>query len=669
MMGGMRAARVAPWVVVFLTAGVMAGAVLLDALSSRSTEPVWLSFVFPIAVAMSTGVGVVLATRRRDNPIGWLLLANGFVLALNGLAANYATYGVLEHSGSLPGADWAVLFDQSGWPTLFAAFTAIAFVFPDGRLPSPRWRPIAFASIASFTVLLLLSFFGPRSFEKPFEAVSSPLPQLPEAIFFAPFTIAALGMLASLFAAALAVRTRLRRASGIERSQIKLLAYAAALIPAAVGAGWVEGLMGSGSDTATVIGLVLVVLAIPLAIGVAVLRYRLYEVDRLINRTLVYVVLSALLAATYAAVSLSLGVALGAGSTLPTAAATLVVALAFGALRSRVQMLVDRRFSRARYEGLRRVERYLVELRAGRAAPEATGEVLAEALGDPSLELFFWLPESDEHVDSSGRPAQVAPDSRRDLTPVRRGSLRLGAVLHDSALSERPDLLESVIDAAGLAIEIARLRAEVARRLAEVEQSRARIVTAGYEERRRLERDLHDGAQQRLVSIGLALRHVQGQLPAQGREAGELDATVAELSEAIEELRELARGVRPARLDDGLGAALRELASRSALRTRVEATEERFEDRLETAAYFVASEALANTAKHAQASQVTVTAARQNGSLLVCVRDDGVGGACPAEGSGLVGMTDRVAALGGSLTVDSPPGQGTVVTAELPCES
>jgi signal transduction histidine kinase len=209
----------------------------------------------------------------------------------------------------------------------------------------------------------------------------------------------------------------------------------------------------------------------------------------------------------------------------------------------------------------------------------------------------------------------------------------------------------------------------VARRLTEVEQSRARIVAAGYEERRRLERDLHDGAQQRLVSIGLALRHIQGQLPAPSREAGELDATVAELGEAIRELRELARGVRPARLDDGLGAALRELASRSALRTVVDATEERFQDHLETAAYFVVSEALANAAKHARASEVTVTAARQNGSLLVCVRDNGVGGACPAEGSGLGGMTDRVAALGGSVSVDSPLGHGTAVTVELPCES
>jgi signal transduction histidine kinase len=210
---------------------------------------------------------------------------------------------------------------------------------------------------------------------------------------------------------------------------------------------------------------------------------------------------------------------------------------------------------------------------------------------------------------------------------------------------------------------------EVRRRLAEVEESRARIVTAGYEERRRLERDLHDGAQQRLVSIGLALRHVQGQLPASSREGTELDATVDALTEAIAELRELARGVRPASIDDGLGPALRELASRAALHTRVEATEERFEDRLETAAYFVASEALTNAVKHARASEVRLSAARKNGNLVLCVRDDGVGGARPSEGSGLAGMTDRVAALGGSLTVESPPGHGTVVTAELPCAS
>jgi signal transduction histidine kinase len=208
----------------------------------------------------------------------------------------------------------------------------------------------------------------------------------------------------------------------------------------------------------------------------------------------------------------------------------------------------------------------------------------------------------------------------------------------------------------------------VRRRLAEVEDSRARIVTAGDAERRRLERDLHDGAQQRLVSIGLALRHVQGLLPPGGEAATEVDATVTELTDALDELRELARGVRPAGLDDGLATALQELATRSPLRTTVEATDERFEDRVETAAYFVASEALANVIKHARATAITVTASRRNGSLVVSVSDDGIGGAAASNGSGLVGMEDRVAALGGQLRIDSRPNAGTVVTAELPCE-
>jgi signal transduction histidine kinase len=344
------------------------------------------------------------------------------------------------------------------------------------------------------------------------------------------------------------------------------------------------------------------------------------------------------------------------------------VALLFRPLRERVQRAVDRRFDRERYEGLRKVDRFLGELRAGRSAPEQTGAVLADALGDPELELLFWLPTEGFHVDANGRTVRLPDAPGRARTPVRRGELQLATVVHDAALGRRPNLLESVLAAAGLAIEIGRLRAEVRRRLAEVEDSRTRIVTASYEERRRLERDLHDGAQQRLVSIGLALRHVQSRLPQAGQEALELDASVKELGQAIDELRELARGVRPAGLDDGLATALGALASRSSVRTRVEATDERFDDRLETAAYFVVSEALTNAVKHAQASAVTVSAERRNGKLVVSVSDDGVGGASDAHGFGLVGMSDRVAALGGRLRVDSAAGEGTVVTAELPCE-
>ena len=409
--------------------------------------------------------------------------------------------------------------------------------------------------------------------------------------------------------------------------------------------------------------------AIPLAIGVAVLRYRLYALDRLINRSLVYLALTGGLALVFASVSLLLGVAIGSGSTVPTAGATLAVAVLFGPLRARMQSLVDRRFNRARYDGLRTVEAFLERLRTGRAAPEDTGAMLAEALGDPGLELRFPLPGEAVLVDAVGRLVADDPGAGRAETPVRRGGFDVAIVVHDPALGERPDVLESVIAAAGLAIEIARLRVEVRRQLAEVEASRTRIVTAGYEERRRLERDLHDGAQQQLVSIGLGLRHLQGQLTAGSPQALALDATVGELSAAIGQLRELARGVRPAGLDDGLARALRELAARSRLRMSVDVTEERFDDRIETAAYFVASEALANAAKYAPASSVAVSALRRNGSLVVSVRDDGTGGAAPSAGSGLAGMADRVAALGGRVTVASPPGEGTVVTAELPCVS
>ncbi|MEJ7826336.1 MAG: histidine kinase [Solirubrobacteraceae bacterium] len=520
--------------------------------------------------------------------------------------------------------------------------------------------------------MLTAAFFGrgDGDLEPPYDVVSNPLPQLPGVVVAPLLLVGSVGMLGGLFAAAFAVRTRFRRSTGVERQQLKLLAYAGALIPLAVVVGWAESFIAGRADVAATIAFAIVLMTIPLAIGVAVMRYRLYEIERIVNRTLVYATLTALLAATYGAVSLALGVALGAGSTLPTAAATLAVALAFGQLRGRVQRIVDRRFNRPRYEGLRRVEAHLEGLRAGRALPEQTGAVLAAALNDPTLELVYALPGEDGYVDAGGRPVAVPPDRDDRVTLVRRGKVPLGAVLHDPALNEHPDVLESVVNAAGLAIEIARLGTEVRRRLAEVEESRERIVTAGYEERRRLERDLHDGAQQRLVSIGLSIRHIQGRIGDGADElAAQLDETITEVTRAIEELRELARGVRPACLDDGLAPALRELAARAPLRTEVAATTERFAEPIEAAAYFVASEALTNSVKHARASLVTVSAQRDNGSLVLRITDDGIGGASASARSGLSGITDRVAALGGSVSVSSPRGVGTAVVAELPCAS
>jgi signal transduction histidine kinase len=621
------------------------------------------------AMLAPTAVGLLLATRRPANPIGWLLLAHGLVLMFHAAVSTHVDYAVQHDPGALPGGEWAVLFEQRAWPTLFVVPTAIAFIFPDGRLPSPRWRAFAVIGAASLAVLVVVSLFADEAYPPELAHVPSPLPDVPEAVVGIVFSLSGLGALAALIGGVLAVRSRFRRASGDERAQLKWLMYAAALVPASILACFAEIWVAGEEGVVTTLGATTALTAFPVAIGVAVTRYRLYEIDRLINRTLVYGILSAALAATFAIVALTAGVALGSGSAVATAAATLAVAVLFGPLRGRAQLAVDRRFNRARSDAVRKVARFLEDLRAGRAAPEGVGAVLAEAAGDPTLELLYWLPGEAVHVDVEGRVVDPGADPSRACTPIRRGDLPLGSVVHDPALSERPDLLDGVIRWAGLAVEIGRLRVEVRRRLAEVEASRARIVTAGYEERRRLERDIHDGAQQRLVSIGLALRHVQARLPAGAEETALLDETVAEVGQAIHELRELARGVRPPGLDDGLGAALGQLAARSPLRTVVEATEERFDDRIETAAYFVASEALANAVKHAHASSLRIVAARHNGSLTLAVHDDGIGGARTGAGTGLAGMADRVAALGGSLEVESPPGAGTVITVELPCAS
>ena len=615
-------------------------------------------------VAVLLPLGVMVAFRQPANPIGWIFLGVAVTVGLGGLAGSYADYWTSGEGGSDGLGKLAAWYASSSWiPWVLIPATFLLLLFPDGKLPGSRWRPVAWSAGIGIGLLLVTALLTPGPLED-YKHVQNPYgvhTGIIDPLGGLAFLLVAIGIFGSIASLVL----RYRRGHRELREQIKWIALAGGLVAVVVPV---------GVATYDVVGEVvansaieLSILTLPLAAGVAILRYRLYEIDLVINRTLVYGVLTAGLGGIYAAVSLGLGVAIGAGSTLPTAAATLAVALLFRPLRANIQAAVDKRFDRARYEGLRKVEHFLGELRAGRAAPEETGRVLADALGDPRLEVLFWLPAEEIHVDATGRAVREPAAPGRMRTPVRRGDLQLATLVHDEALCRRPNLLESVIAASGLAIEISRLRAEVRRRLAEVEDSRARIVTAGDAERRRLERDLHDGAQQRLVAIGLALRHVQGLLRPGGEAATEVDATVTELTNAIEELRELARGVRPAGLDDGLATALQELATRSPLRTTVEATDERFEDRVETAAYFVASEAFANVIKHARATAITVSANKRNGNLVVSVRDDGIGGAAASDGSGLVGMGDRVAALGGRLRIDSSPDAGTVVTAELPC--
>jgi signal transduction histidine kinase len=296
---------------------------------------------------------------------------------------------------------------------------------------------------------------------------------------------------------------------------------------------------------------------------------------------------------------------------------------------------------------------------------------LADALGDRSLQLAFWLEDKRRWVDYHGQTVELpAPDDPvRASTPVELEGRRVGAIVHDAMLRSEPELLGTVAAAAGLAMENERLHAQLRARVEELRTSRARIVEAGTHERRRLERNLHDGAQQRLVALSLGLRLAQAKLHEDPDRADALlTGAQEELTLALGELRELARGIHPAILSDrGLGAALEALAGRASLPVDLAAVPgERLPEPIEAAAYFVVAEALTNVVKYAHASQATVSIVRRNGHAVVEVADDGVGGADPGRGSGLRGLADRVSALDGSILIESPAGAGTRLRAEIP---
>src|SRR4051794_4473340 len=300
-------------------------------------------------------------------------------------------------------------------------------------------------------------------------------------------------------------------------------------------------------------------------------------------------------------------------------------------------------------------------------------DALAEALGDPTLQLVYWRESAGHHVTYEGRRADLpVPGSGRAVAEVERDGKRVGAIIYDAALRDDPSLVRAAAAAAALQLENERLEAELRARVAELQTSRARLVDVSMFERRRLERDLHDGAQQRLVALslqlGLARRRIDDD-PASG--ARLLDDARGELGLALEELRELARGIHPAILTGpGLRAAVEALPARAPVPVDVEEMPpDRLPAAVEAAAYFVVAESLTNVAKYAGAEHAMVRVGREDGYAVVEVSDDGVGGADPTAGSGLRGLADRLAALDGRLEVQSPPGGGTVVRANIPCST
>jgi signal transduction histidine kinase len=300
--------------------------------------------------------------------------------------------------------------------------------------------------------------------------------------------------------------------------------------------------------------------------------------------------------------------------------------------------------------------------------PGRLSDALARALGDPSLELAYWL-RDDTLVDADGHVVSLPADgSGRVATAVERSGLRVAALIHDESLSDHPELVDGVVAAAGLALENERLQAQLRARLEDLRSSRARLVETADAERRRLERNLHDGAQQRLVTLAMSLGLAQRRFADDKETCELLEQTRSELAGALAELRELARGIHPAVLSErGLGPALEALAGRAHVPVDVrELPGERLPAGVEAAAYYLVAEALTNVAKYAEASAASVRVCVEDSHVLVEVADDGVGGADASRGSGIRGLADRVEALDGRLDIDSPPGAGTRVSAAIP---
>jgi signal transduction histidine kinase len=298
-------------------------------------------------------------------------------------------------------------------------------------------------------------------------------------------------------------------------------------------------------------------------------------------------------------------------------------------------------------------------------------DAIAGALGDPSVQLLYWREKAGEYVDPAGRPAALPTEgSTRAFVEVKRDGQRAAAIVFDGALGEEHELVSAVGSAAGLALDNERLHAELHARITELQTSRSRVLDAALTERQRIERDLHDGAQQRFVSLALTLAILDRSLADRPTDRAALTDARDELDKGIAELRELARGIHPAVLTErGLAPAIDGLADRAPFPVRVSETPQvRLPAQIETAAYFIVAEALTNAAKHAHARNATVRIERRNGSACVEVADDGIGGADAAMGSGLRGLTDRLTALDGQLSVISPSGGGTRLTATIPCE-
>jgi signal transduction histidine kinase len=627
-------------------------------LVAEQTRASWVALAIGVLVVPSTAALSVLLTRRRDGAVVGMLLG---MLSLS-VAAVVAKEVWLQWLAATddPGRwDWLVAATAENAWWILATFALLLLHFPNGRVPSRRWRWVPAGIVLAAAITQVDGAVAQEPFRAPVADLDRPFGPAPiwwQAIAAAAFAL----LLVLIVACAVALVVRFRRSHGVERQQIKWLALAGIGVPLYPLLCLIEIVVwGQSQWFSGAVGLVSLV-ATPIAAGIAVLRHDLYDVDKALALAVAWGLVTAVALAVYAAVSSLTGLLVGGSSELGVALGTAAAAVILIPVLRAVRRGVDARMYPLRRAALAAVDTLHREISAGDTRPEQLQAVLREALRHPGLRVGFRVPGSDAFLDDAGEP--VAAEG----VPVLLGEEPTGVVVPGPGPAS-VELLREVAGRCTTLVEVVRLRRELTGALAEAESSRARLLTAGYDERRRLERDLHDGAQQRLVSLGMSLRLAQRHLDDGTVDLdGLLDQSVAELGTAVAELRQIAHGLRPISLDDGLPAALSNLVRGVPLPLDMDIDDSPLPDAVATTAYYVVSEAITNAVKHAEATRIGLYVVRRDGHLLVRVTDDGSGGARLGLRSGLV---DRVAALGGSIRVDSDQGRGTLVEAALPCAS
>jgi signal transduction histidine kinase len=658
---------------------------LIDRSQIALPESVGLWGVFTgIDIAVNIPVpllGILIASRRPRNPIGWVYLGASFALGVVIFGQLYAIHVLAVDPGALPGGHLMAWISVLFLPVAICLLPFLFLLFPTGHLPSRRWRPVAWLSAAVLICLTVGSgIFAAQIWSNPFvgseEATTGSLPQIVVTVFFA----AALTYPLTLLLSFASVVARFRRSTGEERLQLKWFVAAAAVVAVSISLGFFSEAVAA--SVAASVSL----LFMDIAIALAVLKYRLYDIDVLIGKTIVYGVLAAFITAVYVVLVVVIGAVIGLTEGL-SLLATAIVAVAFQPIRQRAQRVANRLVYGERatpYEVLSEFSEHVGEPYAGEDILLRMARLLAEGTGASTA--IVWLRIGAEIRPAATWPSNGAPPAPRHLdddqmpeiddasvsVPVRHHGELLGVLTlmkpPNEALSPvELKLMTDLAAQAGLVLRNSRL-------IEDLRASRQRLVAAQDEERRRLERNLHDGAQQQLVALAVKARLASalvGKEPAQELEMlGDLQEG---LGDALETLRDLARGIYPPLLaDQGLQAALEAQARRTSFPIAFEVDSiRRYAPDVEAAVYFFVLEALQNVAKYADASRVTIRLREWEGDIDVSVMDDGRGfdpDATPL-GMGLQNMSDRLAALGGRLEIKSVPGRGTNVSGRIPLRS